>query len=415
MSKLDADVVIAGGGIAGAVTSIALARRGLSSIVVDRAEFPRDKPCGEGLLPHGLDLLRELGLGDVVDRCDGQPFRGILYRCHGVLACGDFEGGETGRGVRRRVLDESLRNRAQAAGAVLTQGNVQNASFDDAGASLELADGRILRGRFLVGADGPRSRVRHALGLDGGAPRSPRYALRRHFRLGPGVDLPDRVEVNVQSDYELYVTPVAAGTVGVAALCEKRVMSAHAGRPEDRLDELIRGSEAVSSRLAGSTPESNALACGPLRVRAIAPGRGRAFLVGDAAGYVDAITGEGMSLALHTALLCASAIADAAEGTPIERAQATYRRGRSAIFRDHMLLTFGLVELARHPFFARRAIARLGREPALFTRLLSVNNGTKPLTNLGLLDFLKLAVGSTPPRPALPSLAAEKRLHGVNG
>jgi flavin-dependent dehydrogenase len=393
---VDADVVIAGGGLAGASTALALARHGLSSVVVDKAEFPRDKPCGEGLLPHGLDLLRELGLGDVVDACGGQPFRGILYRCHGVVARGDFEDDMRGRGVRRRLLDEALRARAVAAGVTLRAGLVRTVELGDDSATLHLADGASVKGRFLVGADGPRSIVRHELGLDGGPPGRPRYALRQHFTLPPGTPLPDRVEVNVVDGYELYVTPCAPDTVGVAALCEKRVMHDGGGKPDARMARLIEACAPVAERLSSSKPESPALACGPLRVRSRDVGKGRAFLVGDAAGYVDAITGEGMSLALKTAVLVADAIAEAAKGVSVDEARAGYRKKRMAAFRDHALLTFGLVELARHPFFARRAIARLAKEPALFSRLLSVNNGTKSLTSLGAMDFVKLAVGASP-------------------
>lgn len=406
---MDADVVIAGGGLAGACTALALARRGLSAIVVDKAEFPRDKPCGEGLLPHGLQLLDALGCGDVVDACGGQPFRGILYRCHGVVARGDFASGATGRGVRRRLLDQALRERAQASGARLVMGTVTGVALDDDGSTLTLADGSSLRARFLVGADGPRSTVRHALGLDGGTPSRARYALRGHFQLAPGMALPDRVEVNVVSGYELYVTPIggaasagASGVVGVAALCEKRALNDAGGaaaRPAQRLQALIAACEPVAERLVGAAPEGGTLACGPLRVRARNVSAGRAFLVGDAAGYVDAITGEGMSLAIKTAALAATAIADAHEGLlALDAARRRYRTQRAAAFRDHAILTFGLVELARHPFFARRAIARLAREPALFSRLLEVNNGTAALTSLGALDVLKLAFGARPPR-----------------
>lgn len=401
-ADLEADVVIAGGGLAGAATAIALRARGLSVVVCDRAAFPREKACGEGLLPQGLELLHALGIGDVVDDCGGQRFRGILYHCHGVVARGDFEGGQTGCGLRRRELDAAVRARASAQGVRLVQGNVSAVRVDDEGGTLTLSDGRSLRGRFVVGADGPRSRVRHELGLDGGAPVWGRYALRRHYRLGPGVALPERVEVHIADGHELYVTPVADGVVGIAALCEKRIMSGGDGKPDQRLSSLIQRCAPLAERLEGSTPDDEALACGPLRVRTTGVWRGRAVLVGDAAGYVDAITGEGMSLALKTAVLAAEAIDDVLAGAALRATMQRYRARRMDAFRDHAILTFGLVGLARHPFFARRAIARLAREPALFTKLLAVNNGTKSLRSMGVRDFMKLALGSSPPALTLP-------------
>jgi flavin-dependent dehydrogenase len=405
----DADVLVAGGGLAGAALACRLRRDGVGVIVVDKAEFPREKPCGEGLLPHGVDLLNGLGLGDVVDACGGRPFRGILYHCHGVVAAGDFADGQQGRGLRRRRLDEAVRARAAGAGATLVRARVERATVDDAGATLTLDDGRTLRGRVVVGADGPRSTVRHTLGLDGGPPRRARYALRRHFRLPAGSALPDRVEVHVGDDHELYVTPVAAAdgddhaVVGVAALCERSLMTGGTGRPDDRLAALIAACPPLARRLSDAEPDGPALSCGPLRVHTRDVAFGRALLVGDAAGYVDAITGEGMSLALQTAGFAADAIGDVLAGAAVAPATARYRRARAAVFRDHAILTLGLVELARRPFFARRVIARLAREPALFSRLLEVNNGTLPLASFGLANLLRLALGTAPTVPALPS------------
>jgi flavin-dependent dehydrogenase len=395
-AAFDADVVVVGGGLAGAACALDLARGGVSVIVVDKAAFPRDKPCGEGLLPHGLALLEKLGCGDVAEVCGGQPFHGILYHCHGVVARGDFEGGGVGRGVRRRHLDLAVRQRAEAAGARLVHGSVDDVEADTDGGTVTLKDGTRLRARVVVGADGPRSLVRHRLGLDGGTAKKARYALRQHFRLAPGTPLPDRVEVHVGGGHELYVTPCEPGVVGVAALVEKPLRSAGSGPPGGRLRALIDGCAPLSARLADAAPIDEALACGPLRVKSRAVWRGRAVLIGDAAGYVDAITGEGMSLALHTASLASDAIRAVLAGGDVDDAFAAYARARARAFRDHALLTMGLVELARRPFFAKRAIARLARDPALFTRLLAVNTGARSIFSLGLVDGLKLAIGSSP-------------------
>lgn len=373
-----------------------LSRAGLRVVVVDKAEFPRDKPCGEGLLPHGLHLLQELGCGDLVEACGGQPFRGILYHCHGVVARGDFADGAVGRGMRRRHLDDAMRHKAQDAGAVLVAGSVSDVVVDADGATVSVRDGDTLRARVVVGADGMRSHVRHSLGLDGGAPRRPRYALRQHFRLVDGAPLPERVEVHVGEHHELYVTPVEPGVVGVAALCERELMGAAAGPPAARMASLIAGCAPLAERLRGAVPVGTAMACGPLRVRATEVFSGRGVLVGDAAGYVDAITGEGMSLALKTSMLAAAAIERIVAGDDVTAAFSAYAKARRAVFRDHALLTFGLVELARRPYLARRVIAGLARDPTLFTRLLMVNDGTQPLLGFGVFNALKLAVGAAP-------------------
>lgn len=405
----DADVLVIGGGLAGSTTALLLARAGKSVIVIEKASFPRDKPCGEGLLPHGVEKLTALGFGPALDEARAQPFVGIRYRCHGARADGDFAEGARGRGVRRRLLDDAVQQRAIAEGARKVKATARAFETGDQGARVTLDDGRELRARLLVGADGPRSKVRHALGLDGGAPTDGRYAVRQHFSLAPGIPLPDRVEVSALSGFELYLTPVEPGVVGVAALCERRVMQAGDGKPAARLAALLASApDAVKERLAGSTPAGDAMACGPLRVKAKRVWGQSALLVGDAAGYVDAITGEGMSLALGSAELAASALGDVLDGHASERqAFERYAKGRAAIFRDHALLTHGLVFLARRPFLVRRAIGRLAHEPALFTRLLSVNDGRRTFFSLGVSDLVKLGVGKRPPPQAAERLLPE--------
>jgi flavin-dependent dehydrogenase len=388
--------LIIGGGLAGSATALQLRRSDVRVTLVERAAFPREKPCGEGLLPHGVSCLRALGLGDVIDDPESQPFRGILYRAHGALAVGDFEDDERGFGLRRSRLDARIQDEAVKAGADLVTGEVAHVELGDDGVRARLRSGAWLDADFLIGADGPRSRVRRALGLDAGPPRRGRYAIRRHFRLARGMPLNDRVEVSALRGHELYLTPVGADVVGIAALVEKSVLTAGSGRPEERLARLIEAApDAVRARFDGAEPIGPALACGPLRVRCRRPWRHRALLVGDAAGYVDAITGEGMSLALRTATVAGDAAARAMRGEgdlPLRE----YARARAGVFRDHALLTHGLVFLARRPWLARRAIGRLAADPALFTRLLAVNNGTRSLTSLGVLDVLKLAVGRGP-------------------
>lgn len=394
-----ADVVIVGGGLAGSAAAIGLARAGIETVVLEKRPFPRDKPCGEGLLPEGVARLAALGLSGAPARAGGQPFRGIIYRHGPVEARGDFERGACGYGVRRLLLDAVVQQAARAAGATFIEEAARHLAVDDgprasgrdgAPETVRVATvaGREIAARAVIGADGPQSFVRHAAGLDGGPPRDGRYGLRRHFRLAAGVPLPERVEVSYHDGYELYLTPAAPGVVGIAALCEREVLRAAEGSKAERLAALLEGAPAaVRERLAGAAPESDPLACGPLRVRAKRVVRGPVLLIGDAAGYVDAITGEGMSLALGSSALAVDAIfAWLRGGTPREAAFAEYARRRAALFRDHALLTHAVVFFARRPALGRLAVRALAAEPALFARLLSVGHGEIGIAG-GLASF----------------------------
>ena len=394
---LDTQVLIVGGGLAGASSALALAKNGISSIVVEPKKFPRDKPCGEGLLPHGTQLLAQLGLGDVLGEASAQPFRGILYRAHGAVAAGDFANDARGFGVRRRKLDARLHEAALATQRVeLVAEKVVQVKELGGAVEVTTSSGKRIRAAHLIGADGPRSRTRHELGLDFGAPKAGRYALRRHFQLAPGMPMPDRVEVSACRGFEVYMTPVGEGVVGIAALCERKTIKSLDGRPEQKLETLLAAAPAAAAaRLQGAEALGPAMACGPLRVKSRNVFSQRSLLVGDAAGYVDAITGEGMSLALSTSHFACEALTDVLRGqTTVDAAFRTYAKRRALVFRDHALLTHGLVFLARHPILARRAISRLGREPALFTRLLAVNDGQRSFLSLGVGDLLKLALGA---------------------
>jgi flavin-dependent dehydrogenase len=392
------DAIVVGGGLSGAATALHLARAGLSVVIVERRRFPRDKPCGEGLLPRGVAKLAAIGLGGAIELAQAQPFRGVLYRCHGVVARGDFADRERGYGLRRILLDDIVRQAACRAGANHLEATVEGVQALRDGAAVELRGGERLFARFVVGADGPHSVVRRACGLDAGRAGSGRYAIRRHFELSSGVPLPERVEVAVLGGCELYVTPVGPRLVGVAALCERGALRSNAGGGAARLRALLsQAPVAIQERLSGARPASEPLACGPLRVRAKRAHRGTVLLTGDAAGYVDAISGEGMGLALCGAELAARAILAVLSGRASGPcALAAYERQRARLLRGHVLLTHGLLFLARHPRLARRAAARLAREPRLFTRLLAVNDGSSSLLSLGILDALKLAVGARP-------------------
>jgi flavin-dependent dehydrogenase len=383
------DVLVIGGGPAGLATAIAARQAGLARVrVVDRRQPPIDKACGEGLMPDGLAALAALEVP--VERLPGAALRGIRYLDGGRIAEGRFPRG-VGRGLRRPVLHAALAKRAEEIGVELAWG-VEALGLTAAGVA---AAAGPLAARFVGGADGLHSRVRRWAGLEGrrpGAGAARRFGVRRHFRIAPWTDL---VEVHWVDGAEAYVTPVGEREVGVAMLWSGAAA---------RFDGLLARFPALAARLTGVEATSRDRGAGPLlqRVRrvtrprwphperagAVATGDGRGAgyglaLVGDASGYVDAITGEGLSLAFHQARALARAMAD---GDLM-----VYERAHRSLTRLPDALTRLVLALERRPRLRRRAIGALAAEPALFDRLLGVHSRSLPLVRVGLPGALRLA------------------------
>ncbi|MEU6428018.1 NAD(P)/FAD-dependent oxidoreductase [Microbispora sp. NPDC046973] len=338
------DVLVAGGGPAGLATAIHAALAGMEAVVVEPRAGPVDKACGEGLMPTGAAALADLG----VTVADGRPFRGIRYvdGPHRVQA--EFRDGP-GLGVRRTALHTALALRARDLGVRVVPGRVDAVRGTAEGVRARVTGGPELGGpelgaRWLVAADGLHSPTRARLGLDrpSGGPR--RYGLRRHYRVAPWTDF---VEVHWAPGGEAYVTPVGDDLVGVAVLSSER-------RP---YDEHLARFPHLLARLDGP-PVTPVRGAGPLRQRVRRRVAGRVLLVGDAAGYVDALTGEGISLAL----LSARALVGCLRAGRPEEYEAAWRR----LSRRSRLLTTALVEVRRHPSAARMIVPAARRLPAVF-------------------------------------------------
>jgi flavin-dependent dehydrogenase len=365
MTGVVPDVLIVGGGPAGLATAIRARLAGLTATVLDRAVPPIDKACGEGLMPDAVARLREIGVEP-----RGVPFRGIRYfdrgrSGHGVMAEGLFPH-SGGLGVRRTELHAALVRRAEEVGVALRWG-VKATGLGDEGVHSEQG---TFAARWIVGADGLRSPVRHWAGLDGEDAAIPRFGVRRHFAMAPWSDF---VEVFWGPECEAYVTPVAAGEVGVALLWSGR----KAG-----FDELLASFPELAARLAGVPAASRDRGIGPLRQRARAVRKGNVALVGDAAGYFDAITGEGLAVALHESAALVAALVDGDLGG--------YAAAHRRINRLPNLMTGLVLGLERRPRLRARALRALAAEPALFSRLLGIHARTLPPRRLGL-GALRLA------------------------
>ena len=333
------DVLVVGGGPAGLATAISCAQAGLSVSVAEPRTGPVDKACGEGLMPSAVARLAAIGVHP-----SGHPLRGIRYLDSRHRADALFSRGP-GLGVRRTALHAAL-----AARAAQLQIPVLPIRVTDFTQHRDGVTAAGLEVRYLVAADGLHSVIRRACALDPPPPRYPRFGLRRHYHLAPWSDL---VEVYWAADSEAYVTPVADDLIGVAVLGDA------GGDFESRLAAF----PALRERLAGAAPASDVRGAGPLRQDVRRRSSGNVLLVGDASGYVDALTGEGIGMALAQAAVLADCLA-AGRAEDYERA---WRR----VSRKAWMLTSGLIWSRHQTLLAQRIVPAAQRLPHLFTGIVN--------------------------------------------
>jgi flavin-dependent dehydrogenase len=348
VSRCTTDVFIIGGGPAGLAVSIAARQKGFQVIVADGIAPPIQKPCGEGMLPETLAALR--GLGVEIDPADGARLRGICFMQKDARVWSDFPG-DLGVGLRRTVLHERLVARAQETGVQLLW-RTPISGID--GNSVRLTHGKV-HAHWIVGADGQGSRVRHWSGIETKTVKQ-RHAIRRHYRVKPWSSY---VEVHWGTRAQAYVTPVGGEEVCIVTL---------SATPEDAsFDKALCEFPDLRENLSGAqlnSPERGAVTC--MRTLCNVQRRNLA-LVGDASGGVDAITGDGIRLALRQA----SALVDAMAAGDLEQyeqehhrlAKGATRMGNLMLWRD------------RNPRLRRRVIRAWESKPDLLSRMLAMHMG----------------------------------------
>ena len=346
------DVFVVGGGPAGLAVAIAARRRGLSVIVADGAIPPIDKPCGEGLMPDGLDALRGIGIEIPADEV--YPFRGIRFVSGAKKAEAVFPRGFA-YGIRRTALHRILIDHAASCGvSMLWQSAVTGLHPEGV-----LVAGKLVPARAVVGADGSSSRVRRWAGLDGHRKKNLRFGFRRHYRVAPWSDFMELHWGACQSAAcQIYVTPVGREEICVALI---------SANPHLRLDAALTEFPELVARLGHAkyaSTERGAITVSRTLQRVY---RGTTALVGDASGGVDAITGEGLCLAFRQAALLADCLAE----EDLARYQVEHRR----LIRRPALMARLMLLMGSHARLRQGTMRVFESSPRSFAAMLALHVG----------------------------------------
>lgn len=375
------DVAVVGAGIAGCSAAIHLARAGCSVLLLEQHAEPRRKACGEGILPRGMRELAELGLDEAAANLGG-PIERIRFEAGPRSVEARIA---DGLGMRRPLLERLLLAYARSAGVeVETGATVTGLSIEQRRATGVTTLAGPRPASAVIAADGLHSRLRRLSGLAG--PKvGDRFGITVHAR---GLDeCTGTVRVIFSAHHELYLTPVGDGLTNVAMLLRKGVF---ANMARDRTAVLGE----VFQRHGLGRPEfvDEPLVAGPFSRGSRRAWRANVVLAGDAAGFFDGITGDGISFALASGRLAARAVGEhlhTNEYGPFRR----YERERRALARNADLLGRLTLFLARDPRLTGFTMRNLSRHPETFQRLVRVSSGDAGFTSLRPRDVAALLAG----------------------
>ncbi|MFQ5757395.1 MAG: NAD(P)/FAD-dependent oxidoreductase [Acidiferrobacterales bacterium] len=400
------DIVIVGAGIAGSSSAIALAPEGYRILLLDRALFPRDKPCGEGIMPKGVQILAELGLLPDILAHGGAKVRGMRYwNRQGILAQADFPpspgGISFGLVMRRYHLDNLLLERAASftnvtvrQGFRVTDVVQENGSVKGVGGhAVDSPNQReVFHAPLTIGTDGRHSVFHDACEFTKTVLRRKRFGVTGHLQGVEGTS--SYVEVLLCSGGEIYVAPCAERITLVAILLEARAMQFFKGGLAARYVGFLREVKGFSERIAKSELVPPVAGVGPLGFTIEPCYRPGLFLIGDSAGFLDPITGEGMTLALKSVKAALPLIKEAfAVGSFDVALGQRYAQDRFQVMEDVFRFTQLLLKLSKYRFIADRAIRRLSHDQRLFQKILGVVTGSHRYRDISLRDKAALLMG----------------------
>lgn len=368
------DALVVGAGPAGSATAAALARAGVRVMVVDRARHPRPKACAEYASPRIVEELVRLGLPPGSWTDTARPLDGMelhVGRRSVRLRYADRRGPRRAWGLDRRRFDALLADHAGSCGAELLEGTALVDRHDGVARLRTLASGHeeAVRATWVVGADGARSTTARLLGVETRVAWPRRLGLVAHHAGIEGLD--DHGEMHVGEGFYVGLAPLPGGelNVGMALPMDDP------GSARQRFEAAIARLPAVAERLRSSRRVTPIRGAAPIGHRVTDVAGDGWLLVGDAAGFVDPFTGEGIHRALRSARAAAEAIVaggDVADG---------YRRHRHAAFAAKSALGWLVQGFLAVPPLLEHAVARLGARPHAALRLGSALGDLRPATD----------------------------------
>lgn len=311
------DVAIAGAGPAGALAALVLARAGLRVRLFDRARFPRHKLCGDTLNPGALAVLaRHVDLAALTSR-GGEIDGMLLTGPHGVRVRGRYGHQARGLAITREVFDQWLVARAVEAGAALEEDVVvkEAAMHDGCVRGLVVSGSQravVHPARIVIAADGRRSTLAIAAGVSRQPARPRRWAIGAYFT---GVDgMTAAGEMHVRQGHYIGVAPMPGGLTNACLVVPHARGDAPILSPAEMLRRRLHRDPVLAPRFRHATAMGPPSVLGPMAVDTTIAGAPGLLLAGDAAGFIDPMTGDGLRFAFRGAELAAATAFDIMDG-----------------------------------------------------------------------------------------------------
>jgi len=380
------DVAIAGAGPAGALAATILARAGLRVRIFERARFPRHKLCGDTLNPGAMAVFgRHVDVTSLIAQSD--PIHGMeLSGPGGVRVRAEYGRGVTGRAVTRAVLDRWLLDRAVEAGAqVEEEVAIRDVAISDGRITGVVAGGRDGRmrthpARMVIAADGRRSAIAIGRGLSRQPQRPRRWAIGAYYTGVTGCT--SLGEMHVRRGHYIGVAPLPGGLTNACLVVAHTSLGKQSpatsvngelplARPMAALDRYLKADPELAGRFAGARAVTAAVMLGPMAVDATAAGEPGLLLAGDAAGFIDPMTGDGIRFALVGAELAAAVVGEVLSGTlSIDRAHVELASRRRAAFQTKWRFNRALRTLVSSPASVTAAAVTAAVLPSMFAQMI---------------------------------------------